>query len=276
VTWAKLDDRFHQNPKVLAVSHGAFRLYVCTITYCRAHDTGAIPVIACQGLARMHRVPYAAATRDLLAAGLFEVYGHDGWAIHDYHDYDPPEYVGNRAANSLGGKKSAEARRQKYGSAQPPPPRSGLRSDFGRSVSKSLEVVPVPDPTLLVKSPNGALPVIPPDDRQVFETWKAAAGKNGRTEFDAKRRKAVRAALKAYPLDDVLDAVQGWRYSPHHCGQNESKTVYNGLELLLRDSEQIEKFRDLQRNGPSLGPTITPESLRLAQWANEEPVEVMP
>ena len=45
----------------------------------------------------------------------------------------------------------------------------------------------------------------------------------------------------------LLDAVRGWERSPWHAGQNEQRTVYNNIELLLRDSENIEKFRDAER-----------------------------
>lgn len=111
---------------------------------------------------------------------------------------------------------------------------------------------------------------------QVFEAWKKAAGKNGATVLSPKRRQKIQQALKAYPIEDVLDAVWGWRNSPHHCGANESGTVYNELELLLRDAAHIEKFRDLKRNGPSR--RVEPQEAQrkmadreLDQWAQQQP-----
>lgn len=86
---------------------------------------------------------------------------------------------------------------------------------------------------------------------RVFDAWVASTHRaKGRTKLDAKRRRCIVAALKAYPVDDVLDAVDGWRFSPHHRGENAQHTTYNDLELLLRNSSQIEKFRDLKRAGP--------------------------
>lgn len=82
---------------------------------------------------------------------------------------------------------------------------------------------------------------------RVFETWIEAAGKTNRTVLDDKRRRLIRRALEHYPLDDVLDAVRGWKRSPHHRGENSTSTVYNDLGLLLRDGEHIERFRDLER-----------------------------
>lgn len=83
----------------------------------------------------------------------------------------------------------------------------------------------------------------------VFEAWVASTERTAATKLDAKRRRRIAAALKDYTLVDVLDAVEGWRFSPHHRGENERRTVYNDLDLLLRDSARIEMFRDLKRSG---------------------------
>lgn len=96
----------------------------------------------------------------------------------------------------------------------------------------------------------------------MFGAWIEATGKTGATRLDSKRRRLIKAALADYPPDDVIDAVRGWRQSPHHRGENERRTVFNDLGLLLRDSEHIEKFRDLARNAPAVKPA-TPEP---AQW----------
>lgn len=85
--------------------------------------------------------------------------------------------------------------------------------------------------------------------RRVFDAWIEATGKTARTKLDAKRRRLIVKALKHYELDEVLDAVRGWRNSPHHRGESNG-TIYNDLGLLLRDAEHIERFRDLERAGP--------------------------
>jgi hypothetical protein len=81
----------------------------------------------------------------------------------------------------------------------------------------------------------------------VFDAWKSATGRNGGTVLDAKRTRLITAALKTYPIEDVLDAVRGWRNDPFHRGENPNGRAYNDLGLLLRDTEHIEKFRDLAR-----------------------------
>jgi hypothetical protein len=84
----------------------------------------------------------------------------------------------------------------------------------------------------------------------VFATWVSSTGRTGRTVLDTKRRALIQKALKSYPLDDVLDAVRGWENSPHHRGENDAGTVYNDIELLLRNPANVERFRNLWRQPP--------------------------
>jgi DNA-binding transcriptional ArsR family regulator len=88
----------------------------------------------------------------------------------------------------------------------------------------------------------------------IFNEWIDITGRTGQTQLSEKRRKLILDALQGsprhgagYPVRDLLDAVRGWRYSPHHRGENPQATVYDGLDLLLRDSDRIEFFRDLER-----------------------------
>lgn len=84
----------------------------------------------------------------------------------------------------------------------------------------------------------------------VFNTWLASTGKDAtRTKLDARRRGRIEWALKNYPVDEVLEAVCGWRNSPFHCGKNERGIKYNDLTLILRDAQHVEQFRDLERAG---------------------------
>lgn len=85
----------------------------------------------------------------------------------------------------------------------------------------------------------------------VFGAWQEATGKH-RAALDGKRTRLINAALKSYPLEDIVDAVQGWQHVPHNRGENDRQTVYNDLELLLRDAQHIERFRDAQRDPSSI------------------------
>ncbi len=106
---------------------------------------------------------------------------------------------------------------------------------------------------------------------EVFLEWQHSTGKR-RANLDGKRRRIITSALKDYPLEDVLAAVKGWKHSPHHRGENERRTVYNDLDLLLRDSKHIEEFRDLERGEAGPAPPKLPanaESVRRAVAAVE-------
>ncbi len=85
----------------------------------------------------------------------------------------------------------------------------------------------------------------------VFRKWVEVTQKNpSTTKPDRKRMEAIDKAIGVFgfSVEDVLDAVCGWRKSPWHCGKNKNRTVYNQITLLLRDAEHIEKFRDLERS----------------------------
>jgi hypothetical protein len=98
------------------------------------------------------------------------------------------------------------------------------------------------------------------DVEAVLRAWIEASGRTDRTQLDAKRERWITRALKKFPLEDVLAAVKGWRHSPHHRGENDSGTVYNDLELLLRDAAHIEKFRDYE---------LRPETRPLGRGLND-------
>jgi hypothetical protein len=95
-----------------------------------------------------------------------------------------------------------------------------------------------PDGDLLVL--NGH-PADSPTDAiaRVFAHWQTQYSKP-RAKLDDKRRKAIRNALAAYPEPDVIAAISGYKNSPHHMGKNERHTVYDDIELFLRDAKHID------------------------------------
>jgi hypothetical protein len=82
---------------------------------------------------------------------------------------------------------------------------------------------------------------------EIFDAYITWAGKTDRYLLDEKRKRLIRNALRRYPKQDVVDAVRGWVKIPHNRGENAQGQVYNDLELLLRDSQHIERFRDALR-----------------------------
>ncbi len=93
---------------------------------------------------------------------------------------------------------------------------------------------------------DNALVVVADNVTRVFDAWQSSTGKT-RAVLDAKRRSKITNALKRFDVDELIDAVRGWQHSPYHCGENEHGTVYNDLDLLLRDAKHVEQFRDWER-----------------------------
>jgi len=76
----------------------------------------------------------------------------------------------------------------------------------------------------------------------VFAAWVEAGGLADRTKLTEDRRRKVKARLREYPFQDVVDAAVGiWEHEWHReHGQTD-------LALALRDGAHLEKFRDVHR-----------------------------
>lgn len=73
----------------------------------------------------------------------------------------------------------------------------------------------------------------------VFEHWKSEYG-HPKAKLDAKRKRVISAALQNYSADDLKRAISGYKHSPHHMGKNERATVYDDIEIFLRDAKHID------------------------------------
>lgn len=110
MTWAKLDDGFWVNPKVVTAGNAAAGAFARMLSYCGNQDTdGHIPT----DIARFIGTPKQ--LRELSEAGLIEQ-TPNGWLIPDYLEFNPSraEVEAKRKARSeagkRGGKRSALAR----------------------------------------------------------------------------------------------------------------------------------------------------------------------
>jgi hypothetical protein len=84
MTWARLDDRFPEHPKVVGLSDAAFRLHIKALCYVARNRTdGHLPNAVPRSLGGMPRQ-----VAELLSAAVWEKNG-DAWIIHDYLDYNP-------------------------------------------------------------------------------------------------------------------------------------------------------------------------------------------
>lgn len=100
-------------------------------------------------------------------------------------------------------------------------------------------------------SPQGGLALTEPpphayepdDVATIFDYWKATM-KSPRAQLDDKRRRLIRNALgkMGYSPRELCLAIKGCSRTPHNMGQNDRKQVYNGLHIILRNADQIDRF----------------------------------
>lgn len=95
---------------------------------------------------------------------------------------------------------------------------------------------------------NGHSSALPTDVTAVFDHWKREHS-HPQAQLTDKRLRIIRIALKAYTPEQLCQSISGYRNSPHHMGQNVQKTVYDSIELFLRDAEHIDRGLKLAGQG---------------------------
>jgi hypothetical protein len=84
---------------------------------------------------------------------------------------------------------------------------------------------------------------------RVFQHWQREFQKP-KAVLDGKRRRAIQAQLKAYDESSLCQSISGYKNSPHHMGENERRTVYDDIELFLRDANRVENGLKFARGPP--------------------------
>jgi hypothetical protein len=125
---------------------------------------------------------------------------------------------------------------------------SNLESDLAHEVKSDapqLELVCAPSIAPPTQSPAERAEKSMSDDAfQVWAHWKETL-RHPNAKVDSKRSKIINNALKNYTVEDLQRAITGCSKSAYHMGANDRHTRYDSLELILRDSTQIEKFMGL-------------------------------
>jgi hypothetical protein len=114
--WARLDDSFHDHPKLIGLSLEALGLWTKCFTWAHRHHgsglgVGHLPTGLPESFAGSRGRKLG---NELVTHGLWDV-ADSGWVIHDYADYLPasekPQTAGEvRKSRSEAGRKGAEAR----------------------------------------------------------------------------------------------------------------------------------------------------------------------
>jgi hypothetical protein len=77
---------------------------------------------------------------------------------------------------------------------------------------------------------------------EIFEHWKNVM-QHPRSNLDRKRIALIHKALQlGYSIQQLCDAITGCSYTSHNIGQNDRNQRYDGLQIILRDADQIDRF----------------------------------
>jgi hypothetical protein len=88
------------------------------------------------------------------------------------------------------------------------------------------------------------------DIHSIFDFWKTTF-QHPQAVLDPKRQKLIHQALQqGYTVGQLCDAISGCSQTPHNMGDNDRGQRYDGLHVILRDSDQIERFIHHHHNPP--------------------------
>jgi hypothetical protein len=105
---------------------------------------------------------------------------------------------------------------------------------------------------------------------RVFDHWKSV-WQHPRAALDPKRTATIKRALKAYDADTLCESISGYRFSPHHMGQNDRNTVFDDIGLFLRDASHIDAGLRFFRSPPELTSPTTQHNVTVLQnWKPPE------
>lgn len=135
----------------------------------------------------------------------------------------------------------------KQSSNQEPTPSSSSSSSSSKQQQREPATPPVADATSASVT-------------SVFDHWRAVMNHPG-AKLDDKRKKLIRARLNdGYSEKQLLSAIDGCKASPFHMGKNANNTVYDGLDLILRDGSKVDGFLAIATGKPVVEAAVSPES----------------
>lgn len=94
--------------------------------------------------------------------------------------------------------------------------------------------------------------------REVFEHWQIVM-QHPKAKLDGNRKSEIGRALKlGFSLDECKAAIDGCSVTPHNIGQNDRGTRYDGLHVIFRNAESVERFISNASNPPTNNGTRQP------------------
>lgn len=96
----------------------------------------------------------------------------------------------------------------------------------------------------------------------VFRYWQKVMNHPG-ARLDDKRKAFIARALKLYPIETCLIAIDGCAKTPHNIGDNDTGAIYDAISIIFKGADNIDRF---VRNAAK-PPVRRPKS---ANWAKEK------
>lgn len=87
----------------------------------------------------------------------------------------------------------------------------------------------------------------PSDVVRIFNFWVERMGKRSPKLSDKRKTRVQQRLAEGFTARELAEAIIGCTLSPHNMGQNDRGRPFNDLELICRDVEHVETFRDLYR-----------------------------
>jgi hypothetical protein len=86
---------------------------------------------------------------------------------------------------------------------------------------------------------------------EIFEHWQNVMNHKN-SKLDEKRKSVIKKAFKSgYSTDEIKEAITGCSLTPHNMGKNKNGQIYDGIALILKNSDQIDRFIANSKNPPA-------------------------
>lgn len=117
---------------------------------------------------------------------------------------------------------------------------------------------------------------------EIFEHWKNTFN-HKKTVLNEVRYNTITEALdRGFSVDQLLTAINGCALTPHNQGNNEQDKVYDGLEVIFKHADNIERFIRNAENPPATAKVVSQQEQAIINnintmnsWLNTKPFRVI-
>lgn len=108
----------------------------------------------------------------------------------------------------------------------------------------------------------------------IFNHWKVTMNQP-QAIMDKNRKKVITSGLDAgFSVEQLCNAITGCSRTPYNMGNNPEKQRFDGLKVIFRDAEQIERFIRNYQTPPVMGSQnstlLERNQASLQAWLNDE------